>query len=69
MRDLAQNEVETVAKKTTNIAFYDKVFNLLQSRMVIVGEDGLNDFPHMVCTPGQNVTFKSEGVVRNILDV
>jgi len=69
MRDLAKSSIDEANKKT-NVAFYDKVYNLLQSKIVIVGQQGLNEFPHLVCMPGQLASYApSESVTRNILDV
>ena len=36
---------------------------------MIVGEEGLNEFPQIVSTPGQNITYKNDGVYRNILEI
>ena len=46
MQALAEKHVEKAKK--TNTAFYDKVFSMLQNKVVIVGQNDLNEFPVLV---------------------
>lgn len=48
LKQLVQKRVEE--KKKEN--FYDKVFNLMLSKVIIVGQNGLEEFPKLVCRPG-----------------
>ena len=44
--------------------------NFLQSRVIVVGQTGLEEFPKVICTPGQQISFgNSTNDVRNIFEV
>lgn len=44
--------------------------NFLQSRVVVVGQTGLEEFPKVICTPGQHISYgNSTNEMRNIFEV
>ena len=65
MKQIVNRQLEE--KKKDN--FYDKVLNFLQSRVVIVGQNGLDEFPRVICRPGQGIQFDSGADQRNIFEV
>ncbi len=60
MQALAEKHVEKAKK--TNTAFYDKVFSMLQNKVVIVGQNDLNEFPMLVSQAGQAINFVNNNI-------
>ena len=71
MAELAEIHKQEIKKKDGGKAeFFDRIFNQLQQKVIVVGQNGLQEFPKVVCIPGQDVTFKSGyDQIRNIFEV
>lgn len=60
IRELAEKQVqESKKKENSQAAFFDKVYNYLQGKVIVIGQNGLQEFPRVICRPGADVTFST----------